>query len=60
MTYEMKIREAHDDGKKDGRIEMAVEMAMDMLRDNEPISKIIKYTHLTQDHIEKLYAGLQN
>lgn len=60
MTYEMKIREAHDDGKKDGRIEMAVEMAMDMLRDNEPISKIIKYTHLTQDHIEKLSAGLQN
>lgn len=60
MTYEMKIREAHDDGKKDGRIEMAVEMAMDMLRDKEPISKIIKYTHLTQDHIEKLSAGLQN
>ena len=64
MTYEMKMREAHEDGKaegvKKGRKEMAVEMAINMLRENEPLSKIVKYTNLSQARIEKLSAGLQN
>ena len=60
MTYEMKISEAHEDGKADGRMEMAVEMALDMLRDNEPVNKIIKYTHLTQARIEKLASELKS
>ena len=42
MTYEMKMREAHDDGKEENRVETALEM----LKDSMSIDKIIKYTKL--------------
>ena len=37
-----------------GKIEEKVEIAKEMLKDNEPIEKIIKYTKLTEEEINKL------
>ena len=42
----------------EAKIEMATEMATEMLQNNEPIEKIMKYTKLSKEEIEKL-AGLQ-
>jgi predicted transposase/invertase (TIGR01784 family) len=44
------IDTAFDDGKNEGKIEMA----RFMKTENEPIEKIIKYTGLTEDEIDKL------
>ncbi len=38
--------------------EAKIEMATEMLQNNEPIEKIMKYTKLSKEEIEKL-AGLQ-
>ncbi len=75
MTYEMKMREAHDDGRSEGRAEGRAEgrtegraegltegrteTALDMLRDNEPIEKIIKYSHLPKERILELAQQIQ-
>jgi predicted transposase/invertase (TIGR01784 family) len=50
MTYEMKMREAHDDGMD----ERSVQVAIDMLNDNEPMEKILKYSRLPKERIEEL------
>ena len=55
MTYEMKMREAHDDGKEENRVETALEM----LKDNMSIDKIIKYTKLSKERIEELAAQIK-
>lgn len=49
MTWTMKV-EAEDRIRKNEKLEIALEM----LNENEPIDKIIKYTHLTREEIEKL------
>lgn len=62
MTYEMKLMEAHNDGKAEGRAEgleegslqKATDMALKMLQNNEPIEKIIEYTGLTEQQLQKL------
>jgi len=58
MTYEMKILEAHNDGKeeglKEGQLNKAKDMAIKMLRRNEPMDKIIEYTDLSEKEIEAL------
>ena len=67
MTYEMKMREAHDDGRSEGRTEGRVEgltegrteTALDMLRDNEPMEKIIKYSHLPKERILELAQQIE-
>lgn len=63
MTYEMKMREAHDDGRSEGRTEGITEgrteTALDMLRDNEPMEKIIKYSHLPKERILELAKQIQ-
>ena len=59
MTYEMKMREAHDDGRSEGRTEGRTETALDMLRDNEPLEKIIKYSHLPKERILELAQQIQ-
>ena len=46
----MKMREAHDDGQAAAY----TSIALDMLRDNEPMEKIIKYSHLTEKRIMEL------
>ncbi len=55
MTYEMKMREAHDDGKEENRVETALEM----LKDSMSIDKIIKYTKLSKERIEELAAQIK-
>ena len=54
------MKQAEATGQKDGRMEMAIETAIAMLHDNDPISKIMKYPHLSQAKIDKLATGLQN
>ncbi len=41
-------------GIAEGKIERAIEMAKNMKSDNEPIEKIIKYSGLSREEIEKL------
>jgi predicted transposase/invertase (TIGR01784 family) len=45
----LKVR-AHDEGLEQGR----VEMALAMLADNEPIEKIVKYSHLPESKVLEL------
>lgn len=58
MTYEMKLMEAHNDGKaeglKEGSLQKATDMALKMLQNTEPIEKIIEYTGLTEQQLQKL------
>ena len=54
MTYEMKLMEAHNDGKAEGRAENQADTAIKMLKNNEPIEKIIEYTGLTEQQLQKL------
>lgn len=62
MTYEMKMQEAHDDGRAEGRAEgerkNQEQTALDMLRDNMDIQLIMKYTHLSADRIAELAQKL--
>jgi predicted transposase/invertase (TIGR01784 family) len=45
---------AHDDGKAEGINEGKIEIASFMKAENESIEKIMKYTGLTMEEIEKL------
>ena len=51
----LKVR-AHDEGLEQGR----VEMALAMLADNEPVEKIVKYSHLSESKILELKQSLAN
>ena len=55
MTYEMKMREAHDDGKEENRVETALEM----LKDSMSIDKILKYTKLSKERVEELASQIK-
>ena len=55
MTYEMKMREAHDDGKEENRVETALEM----LKDSMSIDKIVKYTKLSKERVEELASQIK-
>jgi predicted transposase/invertase (TIGR01784 family) len=48
------IDTARDEGKMEGKIEGKIETAKLMLSEDEPIEKIIKFTGLTKEQIEKL------
>lgn len=52
------MQDLQDEGRLKGRIEGIDEantrMAREMLHDNEPMEKIIKYSHLPQERIEEL------
>jgi predicted transposase/invertase (TIGR01784 family) len=50
--------QVRDEGRAEGRAEWRTEMAREMLRDNEPIVKIIKYSKLSPEEIEKLKQEL--
>ncbi|MBO1308796.1 hypothetical protein JZO70_21670 [Enterococcus sp. 669A] len=47
-------RKAEERGREVGREEEKIEVAVSMLDDNEPIEKIVKYTGLTAEQIEKI------
>ena len=55
MTYEMKMREAHDAGRE----EMAISMAIKMLNKNKPLEEIMEFTELPRKRIEELAKQLQ-
>ncbi len=46
--------EGREEGKEEGKEEKAFEFAREMLKENEPIEKIIRYTGLAKEQIEKL------
>ena len=54
MTLEYMIAEAKEEGLEQGRTAEKIEMARAMKDDKEPIDKIIKYTGLSKEEIEKL------
>ncbi len=52
------MNEERIDSHNAGLDEARTHTAIDMLRDNEPIEKIIKYSHLSQERIEELAMQL--
>ena len=48
------VAESFDDGYEKGCYERNVEMALDMLADNEPLEKIVKYSHLPKEKVLEL------
>ena len=46
--------EGMEKGKEEGKEERSIEIAKNMLQDGESIDKIIRYTGLTKEEIEKL------
>lgn len=41
-------------GREEGKLAGCRELALDMLRDNEPMEKIVKYSHLSIAEIQEL------
>ena len=54
MDYNTDMRVSREEGFIEGRDQMAINIAIDMLRDNKPIEKIIKYSHLPEARVKKL------
>lgn len=48
-----KIR-AREKARAEGREQERIETALDMLADNEPIEKIVKYSHLSMEKVLEL------
>jgi len=46
--------EGRIEGKMEGKIEGEIEIVKEMLNDGEPIDKIIKYSGLSREEIEKI------
>ena len=46
------------EGRLEGRLEERTSLALNMLRDNEPLEKIVKYSHLTLERINELAASM--
>ena len=59
----LKVR-AHDEGLAEGlekgRDNRNIEMALAMLADNEPIEKIVKYSHLPESKVLELKKSRAN
>jgi predicted transposase/invertase (TIGR01784 family) len=55
MTYgQLLKREAKKEGRQEGRKARNLEIAKNMLKDGEAIEKIVRYTNLSLEAIEKL------
>ena len=54
MTLLERDREKIEEGIEKGEKKKALEIAVEMLKDNEPIEKIIKYSKLSREEIEKI------
>jgi len=46
-----------DTAREEARFEREIEIAKEMLNDNEPLQKIVKFTGLTIEQIEKIIKG---
>ena len=42
------------EGRAEGREQERIDTALDMLADNEPIEKIVKYSHLSKEKVLEL------
>jgi predicted transposase/invertase (TIGR01784 family) len=51
---EVGIQKGRAEGRAEGKAERNVELAKEMLADNEPMQKIIKFSHLTEEQIKAL------
>lgn len=51
------LKQGLEHGREQGRDNRNVEIALDMLDDNEPIEKIVKYSHLPESKILELKAS---
>ena len=54
LKYYRDIKNVVDTSKEEGKEERNIEIAREMKKENESIEKIIKYTNLTKEEIEKL------
>ena len=54
MTFNYYLKEEKKKGLAEGEASKAREMAKAMKADNEPVDKIVKYTGLPAEEIEKL------
>jgi predicted transposase/invertase (TIGR01784 family) len=54
IDYNSGMLKARAEGKTEGRCERDIEIARNMVLDEEPVDKIIRYTSLTVEEIEKL------
>lgn len=52
------MQKLQDEGREEGRMEERTSTAIDMLRDNEPMEKIVKYSHLPEERIKELALQL--
>ena len=50
LKYYRDLKNSLDTAKE----EKAIEMAKEMLKENEPLEKIVKYTGLTKEQVEKI------
>jgi hypothetical protein len=57
LKYYRDLKNSLDTAKQEAREERNIEIAKGMLAAGEPIDKIIKYTGLTENQIEKLNEG---
>ena len=54
FDYNSGMKKARDEGRTEGRDERNLEIARNMKADGEPMEKIMRYTGLTKEEIEKL------
>lgn len=53
-TLEYNVQKEREQCKLEGEMKKQVEIAKNMLKDNLPITTIVKYTGLSKEEIEKL------
>jgi len=56
LKYQDAIEDAKEEGREEGRFEGKLEFAKAMIADGEPIDKIIRYTNLPREDIERMRA----
>ena len=54
MPLEKARRKEKQNGIEEGAKEKQIEIAKEMLREGEPIEKIMKFTHLSEEEIKNL------
>lgn len=62
MMWQLKYQDAVEEGRAEGRakgraegrLEVNLEFTKAMIADGEPVDKIMRYTHLSRENIERL------
>lgn len=54
------IRASYEDGRDDGISEGIESVALNMIQDGEPLDKILRFTKLSVERIQKLADGLKS